>query len=33
MFIRRKDEEERLKHIEHRNIEEYRNADSVGYEE
>ena len=29
MFIRRKEEEERLKQIEHRTIEEYRNADSV----
>ena len=33
MFIRRKEEEERLKQIEHRTIEEYRNADSLDYEE
>ena len=31
--VRRKEARERLNHIENRNIEEYRNADSVDYEE
>ena len=33
MFIRRKEDEERLKQIAHQTVEKYRNADSVDYEE
>ena len=33
MFITRKEDEERLKPIEHQTVEKYRNSDSVDYEE